>query len=226
MMIFESGLIATDFKCWFGATRPPVGFQSDVFHNLTVPSSAQEARVFPSVVKSRHRTLAVWFVRTESCCKSEARQTIIFLSAPAVTTTSRPRMGSGAHTVGLADGGQGLPILGWSTVAGDLRVPHFIGMHALQILPLLVLGMELLARRVRLLTASLRLRLVRVAVPTYAATIVVLTWQALAGQSVVQPSGAILWVAVLVAVAAVGTVAVSLLPSLQKRLAPAAPQSP
>ncbi len=128
---------------------------------------------------------------------------------------------AGAHTVGLADGGQGLPVLGWSTVAGDLRVPHFIGMHALQILPLLVLGLELLARRVPVLNASLRLRLVRIAVPAYAATIVVLTWQALAGQSVVQPSGAILWVGVLVAVAAVGAVAATVLPLLRKRPAPA-----
>lgn len=109
----------------------------------------------------------------------------------------------GAHSVGLADGGPGLPLLGWSTVGGDLRIPHFVGMHALQAIPIFLILLELASRRVTVLRdATTRLRLVFVVVIAYAAALAVLTWQALRGQSIVHPDAATLTVGATIAVLA------------------------
>jgi hypothetical protein len=98
---------------------------------------------------------------------------------------------AGAHAVGMPDGGAGLPLLGWSTEAGDLRVPHFVGMHALQLIPLTALLLELGTRRIPMLRAAgIRLGLLWILVLTYLGALALLTAQALAGQSVVRPDGA------------------------------------
>jgi hypothetical protein len=39
------------------------------------------------------------------------------------------------HSVGALNDNSNLFVLGWSKTVGDLRVSHFIGMHALQVLP-------------------------------------------------------------------------------------------
>ncbi|MEM7658491.1 MAG: hypothetical protein AAF399_20355 [Bacteroidota bacterium] len=76
------------------------------------------------------------------------------------------------HTVGGADGSPGLPFLNWSLTYGDLRVAHFIGMHALQVLPLLA---WYLLKDVRLTVGAFVL---------YACLAVLILLQALRGNSV------------------------------------------
>ncbi|GAB2572018.1 hypothetical protein [Microlunatus antarcticus] len=97
----------------------------------------------------------------------------------------------GAHTVGLPDGGPGLPVLGWSTVGGDLRIPHFVGIHGLQVMIVLGLALSVLGTRFALLAASAtRTKIVFVTAAAYVGVLAVLTWQALRGQSIVHPDAA------------------------------------
>ncbi|MFZ1756558.1 MAG: hypothetical protein WBO46_03525 [Caldilineaceae bacterium] len=94
----------------------------------------------------------------------------------------------GAHSVGVEDGGPGLPFLGWSTEGGDLRAGHFLGLHGMQILPLA--AWILSRRRLRgLLRESHRVALVHLTGVGYVGLTGLLTWQALRGQSIVAPDG-------------------------------------
>jgi len=110
---------------------------------------------------------------------------------------------AGAHTVGAPDGEPGLPGTGWSLSHGDLRVPHFLGLHAMQALPIVAL---LLTRRREM--PRRRVRLTLAAAGSYFTLFAMLLAQALNGQSIAAPSTAFtaafaLWAAATAMVAAV-----------------------
>jgi hypothetical protein len=93
----------------------------------------------------------------------------------------------GAHGIGDPDG-NGMPVTHWSTTGGDLRVPHFVGMHAIQVLLLIVGILSILATRVAWLRDDrVRARIVGTAALGYAGVFGVLSWQAKRGQSVAHP---------------------------------------
>ncbi len=87
---------------------------------------------------------------------------------------------AGAHSVGTSDGGPGLAFLGWSTIAGDLRVGHFFGLHSIQVaIALLVLAY--------ILPVALRLPTLIVGNFTYLGFVGIVTWQALRAEPFSSP---------------------------------------
>src|SRR4051795_4036915 len=92
---------------------------------------------------------------------------------------------NGGHAVGVPDGGPGLFFVGWSTTGGDLRISHFVGLHALQVLPLLA---ALLAHRS--VVEAIRTRIVWSVAVGYLGLVLLLIWQAVRGEAPV-PAAAV-----------------------------------
>lgn len=88
-----------------------------------------------------------------------------------------------AHTVGAPDGGPGLPFANFSTAAGDLRVAHMLGLHALQIVPL---AGWTLSRSRRISGEGSRVAGVFVFAAIYAGIGVLLFLQAMAGRPLLE----------------------------------------
>lgn len=117
----------------------------------------------------------------------------------------------GAHTIGAADGGPGLPFLGWSTTHGDLRIGHFIGLHGLQVIPLL--GLFLMLRRDPWLTERRKLWLVVIGATGYCSLAALATWQALRGQPLTAPDMLTVTVFVAIVTATLVAAAIVILPA-------------
>lgn len=92
----------------------------------------------------------------------------------------------GAHTVGGVDGGPGIPVTGWSRNHGDLRAPHFIGLHSIQVLALIATGLRRWRR-----SETVRIRAMLAAAASYASLFFLLLWEALRGQSLVAPDATV-----------------------------------
>jgi hypothetical protein len=105
----------------------------------------------------------------------------------AAAAAGLPDLIRGAHSVGVEDGGPGLPIVGWSTTGGDLRVAHFFGLHALQVVPFVAL--LLMRYSPSWLTTRGQAQLIGIAGVAWIALTLLLMWQALRGQPLTAPDG-------------------------------------
>lgn len=164
------------------------------------------------LLQRRLPTDTAWAIRLGVIVSLVGMVPAIIMSQPtsAQLTTARATGAmptSGAHSVGVPDGGPGLPFVGWSTVGGDLRVAHFVGLHAMQGLPLLLVALTALAASVPpLADRRTRARLIIVAGAGWTGLVALLTWQALRAQPLVAPDAltlAVLGALVLVTVVAV-----------------------
>ena len=131
-----------------------------------------------------------WSLRLGVLISAVGMGLAFFMTSPTAQQLQGARSGQGmdivgAHAVGVADGGAGLSVVGWSTEGGDLRVGHFFGLHALQLLPFI--GFALTRWAPAWLRARDRVALVWTAGIAYLAFVLLVTAQALRAQPLLSP---------------------------------------
>ncbi len=97
----------------------------------------------------------------------------------------------GSRSLAARDGVGGvMPITHWSTIGGDLRIPHFVGLHGIQVLLLAVVTLAWLAPRYRWLRSErARAALIGVLAIGYTGLLAIVFSQAIRAQPLIHPDG-------------------------------------
>jgi hypothetical protein len=197
VFVLEVALI--DLQAWRGTTshfNVATRFDATLFFVMGGAIVLQTLiSVAVAVALWRHRfadrTLG-WALRFGMTLTIVGAMTGPLMTRPTAAQLSEVRAGgrmtiSGSHSVGGLDGGPGLPVTGWSREHGDLRAPHFIGLHAIQSLSLVAVGLRRWRR-----PGAVRVKAMLAVIASYGSLFVLLLWGALRGQSLVAPDATML----------------------------------
>lgn len=220
-MVLIAGAAALGTTSHFNVSTPTQAAVWSVMGTAIVCAWVANLLVGFLLLRQRIDDLALaWSLRLGVLVSAVGMGVAFFMTAPTPAQLSAAHAGDGipiigAHSVGVPDGGPGLPVVGWSTVGGDLRVGHFIGLHALQALPLF--GLLLAKVGPAWLTRSDRVRLVWAVGLAYLGVVVLTTWQALRGQPLASPDSLTLGALAAILLAATVTVTAVLVRARARR---------
>jgi hypothetical protein len=190
-IVFVLEVAIIDFQAWRGTTSH---FNVSTPLNATlfaVMGSAILVQTLVSVAVAialwRHRftdRALGWALRLGMTLTIIGALTGPLMTRPTAAQLAAARAGErmtvvGAHTVGAVDGGPGVPLTGWSREHGDLRATHFIGLHAVQALALIAVGLRRWRR-----PEAVRVQVLLAAAASYLSLFLLLLVEALRGRSI------------------------------------------
>src|SRR5690606_26952007 len=153
-VVFVLEVAIIDFQAWRGTTshfNNATPFDRTLFiimGSAIMIQTIVSVGVAVALWRQRFADRALgWAVRLGMVLTIAGAMTGPLMTRPTAAQLERVRAGQGmptigAHSVGGEDGGQGVPVTGWSREHGDVRVPHFVGLHAIQALALLALALR------------------------------------------------------------------------------------